>query len=68
MKKHANEAYSYNPETGLCTFRDGTVYTASEMIFIAKQELTDDDMDGIHLVKKTFDGELDITTIKGKRS
>lgn len=51
--------YKYDAETGICTFEDGTAYTLREMIFIAKQKLTDEDMDALHVVKKVFDGELD---------
>ncbi len=51
--------YKYDTETGICTFEDGTEYTLREMIFIARQELTDEDMDALHAVKKVFDGELD---------
>ena len=54
--------YEYDQDTGVCTFEDGTVYTVEEMIFIARQRISVEDMDMIHLVKRIFDGELVMET------
>lgn len=52
-------SYDYDPEEGVCRFEDGTVYTAREMVYIAKCDLSAEDEDAIHCVKRVTGGELD---------
>jgi len=54
-----NKDYSYNPDAGTCTFEDGTVYTVREMIYLAKQNMSEADLDAMHAVKKMFDARID---------
>lgn len=50
--------YKYDPDAGTAVFEDGVMYTAAEMVHIAKQNTTIQDENAIHLVKRVFDGEL----------
>lgn len=54
-----NTEYQYDPRTGLCMFDDGTVYTVREMVFLSRHDLTIEDREAIHRVKRIFGGELD---------
>ncbi len=55
--------YKYDPDRGVCTFEDGTVYTAKEMLHISRADLSREDEAALHLVKRVFDGEID-TNVK----
>ena len=51
--------YEYDPDKGVCRFEDGVVYTVREMIFLAHHDLSPEDEDTIHMVKKVIGGEID---------
>lgn len=61
------QSYRYSPDSGRLKFDDGTVYDLFEAFALSKGACTDEDLFGIHLVKKIFDGEIDGLTVVKKR-
>ena len=59
MTTHCRQLrYKYDPDTAQATFEDGTVYTAAEMVYLAKSNLTKTDENAVHAVKRIFSGEI----------
>lgn len=53
-----NQTYRF--EDGKIIFEDGVTYSINEAVMMARDRLTDEDIQAIHLVKRIFGGEIEV--------